>query len=403
MSRVRDQYEAYPYPARDPADEKRRLVTGSPSHPAEIDHFLFAGRRDWSQPFRVLVAGGGTGDGLVQLAQLMNTAGLACEIHYLDLSRAAREIAEARLRVRGISGVTFHTDSLLEAEALGRFDYIDCCGVLHHLPRPLDGFRALGRALAPGGGLGFMVYAPYGRSGVYPLQEAFDALFGTLSPEAKLAAAKSVLARVPAGHPFRLNPHLGDHRDSDAGLYDLLLHSQDIAFPVGPLLRTLEEAGLALTGFTQPALYDLDRLVDRDAQPADLSAADRMAVAEKLRGTIKVHVGYAVRTGEAEGRAADGRGADLVPHLKTGKPAETAAFVAKHGRLVVTTGGEKLDQPIAREAAPLIALIDGRRSLRDIATAARLDPILFGARWGAVHGALADWGLLLYSNWLRRK
>ena len=30
-ARVRDQYEAYPYPARDPRDEAKRLITGSPS------------------------------------------------------------------------------------------------------------------------------------------------------------------------------------------------------------------------------------------------------------------------------------------------------------------------------------------------------------------------------------
>jgi hypothetical protein len=67
--RVRAQYEAYPYPHRDPRDEAKRLITGSPSHPLEIDHYLFRGRRDWSRPFRALVAGGGTGDGTIMLAQ----------------------------------------------------------------------------------------------------------------------------------------------------------------------------------------------------------------------------------------------------------------------------------------------------------------------------------------------
>ncbi|PIP97862.1 MAG: methyltransferase, partial [Rhodobacterales bacterium CG18_big_fil_WC_8_21_14_2_50_71_9] len=31
-----------------------RLITGSPSDPAEIDTFVFGGARDWSQPFRAL-------------------------------------------------------------------------------------------------------------------------------------------------------------------------------------------------------------------------------------------------------------------------------------------------------------------------------------------------------------
>ncbi|MCB2159154.1 MAG: class I SAM-dependent methyltransferase, partial [Rhodobacteraceae bacterium] len=96
MSAVSEQYEAYPYPERDPADERRRLITGSPSHPLEMDHFLWGGARDWSKPFRVLTAGGGTGDALIQLAAVLTAAGKRYEITYLDLSRAARRIAEER-------------------------------------------------------------------------------------------------------------------------------------------------------------------------------------------------------------------------------------------------------------------------------------------------------------------
>ena len=64
---VHDQYEAYPYPARDPEDEAHRLITGSPSHILEIEHFIFAGGR--ASNLRALVAGGGTGDGAIMLAQ----------------------------------------------------------------------------------------------------------------------------------------------------------------------------------------------------------------------------------------------------------------------------------------------------------------------------------------------
>jgi len=39
------QYEAFPYPRRDPRDEARRLVVGSPGHLREIDYWVFGGRR----------------------------------------------------------------------------------------------------------------------------------------------------------------------------------------------------------------------------------------------------------------------------------------------------------------------------------------------------------------------
>lgn len=398
MSEVRTQYEAYPYPARDPGDERTRLVTGSPSHVLEVDHFVFQGVRDWSRPLRVLVAGGGTGDGLIQLAQQMKDAGRVADITYLDLSTASRAIAEERARVRGLDGIHFVTGSLLDAADHGTFDYIDCCGVLHHLPDPAEGFRALLATLAPGGGMGFMVYAPYGRAGVYPLQEAFGALYEGLAPEARLKAARRLVAALPEGHPFRANVNLGDHKDSDAGFYDLLLHSQDRAFDVAALVGMLEATGWHLSGFTLPALYDLARIT---GVPEHLDTVTRMAVAEKLRGTIKTHVGYAVRASEARGPA-KGTNRALVPHLKGARAADLARAVAQGQSPKLSFGGMNARLDLPREAARLITAVDGRRSLAEIAAATGTDPIGMGALWTRIERELADFGLLLYSSILRR-
>ncbi|MDQ2803390.1 MAG: methyltransferase, partial [Pseudomonadota bacterium] len=51
------QYEAFPYPKRDPRDEGRRLVVGSPGHLREIDHWIFGATRPASRPLAALVAG----------------------------------------------------------------------------------------------------------------------------------------------------------------------------------------------------------------------------------------------------------------------------------------------------------------------------------------------------------
>lgn len=78
------------------------------------------------------------------------------------------------------------------------FDYIDCCGVLHHLPDPAEGLRALLSVLAPGGGLGVMVYAPHGRTGVYMLQDALRLLAPAHDPPAaRLDVAKRVMRHLP--------------------------------------------------------------------------------------------------------------------------------------------------------------------------------------------------------------
>ncbi len=223
----------------------------------EIDHHVFGGKRDWSKPINVLVAGGGSGDGLIQIAQGLTDANRAYEITYVDLSISTRKIAEERAEIRGLKNITFITGSLLDAADYGSFDYIDCCGVLHHLEDTQAGFTALANALVDGGGLGFMVYAPYGRSGVYPLQDAFGMLTQDMKPEERLKFGQAAFERVPETHPFKRNELVGDHKDGDAGFYDLLLHSQDRATTVNELSGYLMGAGLELRSFTQPALYRL--------------------------------------------------------------------------------------------------------------------------------------------------
>ena len=69
LDEVRAQYEALPYPPRDPREEALRLIIGTPSHILEVNHYLFSGRLNFARPFRVLVAGGGTGDACIMLAQ----------------------------------------------------------------------------------------------------------------------------------------------------------------------------------------------------------------------------------------------------------------------------------------------------------------------------------------------
>jgi SAM-dependent methyltransferase len=400
---VRRQYEAFPYPARDPRDEARRLIEGSPSHPVEIDHFLFRGRRDWTRPFRALVAGGGTGDGLIMLAQKLADIGCPAEITYLDLSEASRAIAEARAAARGLE-TRFLSGDLLRAPELGRFDYIDCCGVLHHLPDPDAGFRVLAAALAPEGGIGLMVYAPYGRSGVYPLQDAFGRLFAGDDPAEKVRLARAALGTLPETHPFLRNTVLGDHLASDAGLHDLLLNARDRAYTVTELADALARAGLALVSLVEPARYDPLRYLPAGPEfrgrAAALDPVARMGVGEELAGNIKTHVAYAVAQGRAAETEARPNAPDLVPHLARVAGGRLAREIRARGGVTVTADGVPFRIDIPREAAPLIGRVDGRRSLREIA--GTQDWLAFAAAWAPVHRGLAGFNLLHYSMGARR-
>lgn len=396
MDPVKTQYEAYPYPPRDPADEKTRLITGSPSRVPEVDHYLFAGARDWSQPFRALVAGGGTGDGLVQLAQGLADAHCPAEIHYLDLSTAARAIAEARIAARGLTQVRFHTGSLLEAAPLGPFDYIDCCGVLHHLPDPEAGLRALRGALAPGGGMGLMVYGRYGRTGVYEIQEALRVLAppGETDLPDRVAAARKLLKTLPPTNRLRRNPFLGDHEGDDAALYDLLLHERDRAYGVPEVLALVEGAGLEVVGFLEPLRYEPDFYLQEPglrARAGELPQAARWELAEALAGNLHKHVFYVTEAGRAEAALAR-PGPAAIPVLEGLEAPALAKAIGAGKPLKGRLEGLAVEIPLPRAAAAAIGAIDGRKSFADLATGKDWEP--FWAGFEPVYRVLNGLGML---------
>lgn len=394
MDPVLTQYEAYPYPARNPADENKRLVTGSPSDPAEIEHFGFRGCRDWSTPLSVLVAGGGTGDALVMLAQKLADSRLAHEITYLDLSMASRKVAEARIAARGLESVRFVQGSLLDAGELGTFDYIDCCGVLHHLPDPQAGFDALAAALSPDGVLGAMVYAPLGRSGVYPLQAALRAMTGDKPPAAKVAIARQIIDGLPESHPFKTNTILGDHERGDAGLYDLLLHARDQPFTAAQVIDAVEAAGLHFASFLAPARYDPATWASGAMTPTGLDRSAAADLAEQLCGAMKSHVFYATRHRVKPVTPSP----DSVPRMRSLVPGRLAEQVARGKTMTLTRDGTRVPLVLPKNAAPIIRLLDGRRNLGAIAKSLRLDWLAFASTYHGIHKTLTGHGVLLYSR-----
>ncbi|HZS85454.1 MAG TPA: class I SAM-dependent methyltransferase [Stellaceae bacterium] len=391
--KVRAQYEAFPYPARDPKDEARRLVTGSPSHPLEIDHYIFAGRRDWSRPFRALVAGGGTGDGAVMLAQGLADRACPGEVVYLDLSAAARRIAEARARARGLGNIRFLTGSLHDAPALGPFDYIDCCGVLHHLAKPAAGLAALAAALEEEGGIGLMLYGELGRTGVYPVQAMLRRLCADAPDGEKLALARRLLRDLPASNWLKRNPLLSDHLSSEAGLYDLLLHSRDRAYRVGEVLDLLAGAGLRLVTFIEPLRYEpasylRDPALRRMAAALDPPA--RAAFAEELCGSLKNHVLYAVKASRADDSVARPDEPGTVPVLRDIDGGALARGMPAGGALDAEFGGVPVSFPLPPLAAAILARCDGRRSLEEIRAAlpGRPDWPAFKAQFDALYAVM---------------
>jgi len=369
-ARLAAQYEAYPYPQRDPREEAKRLIVGSPSHLREIDHWIFGARRPAGTPLRALMAGGGSGDGTLMLAQQMAWTGRPGEVVWLDRSAAAREVVEARAKLRGLTNIRFVSGSLLDLPelGLGEFDYIDCCGVLHHLPDPAAGLAALAGALAPGGGIGLMVYAPHGRTGVYMLQDALRLLAPDSEPPPdRVEAAKRLWKQLPETAWLRRNPWITDHIDGgDAGLYDLLLNPRDVAFTVPQMARLIEGAGLTLRCFVEPLRYDPDRYLNDPklrARTARLDPVARAALAEAITGNMGIHIAYCTRE---PAPLPDWENPAAIPVLRELDGPALAKGLPADGVLRVTFDGLRVGVPVPRLAAAILGQVDGRRSLGEI-------------------------------------
>lgn len=256
LPKVKSQYEALPYPPCNPEDERKRLVLTWLEDLPMINHYCFAGKQSFKNGFRALVAGGGTGDATIFLAEQLRAIGATnAEIVHLDMSEASTALARERARIRGLSNITWVNYSLLSLPALGlgKFDYINCSGVLHHLADPDLGLRALRSVLKDDGAIGLMLYATTGRTGVYQMQSLMRLVNDAQTEreaedQRKIANTRDLLGSLPPSNWFMRSQDLHhDHKLGDAGIYDLLLHSQDRSYTVGELFDWLGgEHGLHL-------------------------------------------------------------------------------------------------------------------------------------------------------------
>ena len=193
----------------------------------------------------------------------------------------------------GLANLELHQMPIEEAGTLGTsFDQIVCTGVLHHLVDPEVGLRALRDVLAPTGAIHLMVYASYGRFGVYLLQDFCRRLGVTPTPD-DIADLVSTLRELPMGHPLsHLLRNTPDFAHDDA-LADALLNPRDRSYTVPDVLRLVEGADLRFGRWVRQAPYRpqcgaLSEL-PHGRRIAALPEPEQFAAVELFRGTMTRH------------------------------------------------------------------------------------------------------------------
>lgn len=382
LQKVRELYEAFPFPLRRPAAESRSALPASRTDLlGKVNHHGFGGRRNFARGFRALVAGGGTGDAAIFLAAQLREAD--AEVVCLDFSRTSLAIARERAALRGLDRrIRWVHASILDLPALGlgRFDYVSCLGVLHHLADPDAGLRALAQALADDGAMALMVYGRYGRLDIYAVQELMRLLSGSERDlAAQLADLRHVLRGLSPVNPLlrgRSRQQLERLLEDEPNLVDTFLHCQDRAYSVPELYRLVEGAGLAAVSFTnftrtarieyEPEIYLADAALK--ARLSARPARERHAIAELLHGHMFTHAFYAARPGA---QPASFRDPDMVPYFLTAPGAEAAERLLREGAVRVRLSCH-LPVEVAPSPAALacLARVDGVTPLSAIWRAA---------------------------------
>lgn len=362
-------YTRHPYPPPVANLDRARDEWQDPNRHRAEHHLLWPGI-----PYRadldILIAGCGTWQAAKYAlcrpaARVVGIDVSATSVEHTEKLKKQYELANLDVRQLPIERI---------GELAQQFDLIVCTGVLHHLADPGAGLRALRGVLRPDGAMSLMVYAPYGRAGVYMLQE-YCRRVGVGTSEQDIRDLVSTLESLPQLHP--LVPVLRGSRDArhaDA-LADALLNPRDRSYSVPQLLDFIERNGLTLGRWYWQAPYlpqcGAIAATPHARQLATLLDREQFAAMELWRGTMSSHSVIVHRSDRANGDGKGFAGDGWLRHVpvrlpwtqvvQERLPAGAAAVLLNKSHQF-----HDLILPISVADKPFFDAIDGRRTIAEI-------------------------------------
>jgi SAM-dependent methyltransferase len=284
---VRAFYERHPYPPPVDSLEKYRQF-GQDRQKRRVDYHLFWPLRPYREDLSILIAGCGTSQAAKHAMRWP-----AAQVTGIDFSATSVRSTEELKRKYNLDNLQVRQLPIDQVNDLEMsFDQIICTGVLHHLADPDAGLRALRNMLKPDGAMHLMVYAPYGRTGIYMLQE-FCRRIGIHANDEEIRDLIAALTALPPGHPLEnLLREAPDFRQ-EAALADALLNPQDRSYSVPQLFDFIAKAGLTFGRWLKQAPYTAHcgvlTKIPQASRLAQLSFAEQYAAVELFRGTMIRH------------------------------------------------------------------------------------------------------------------
>jgi 2-polyprenyl-3-methyl-5-hydroxy-6-metoxy-1,4-benzoquinol methylase len=284
---VRDFYERMPYPAPLTSLDEHLEHYDNPDRRRALFHLMWPTERPRANQ-EILIAGCGTSQAARYALREPNA-----QITAIDISETSLGHTRKLQQKYELGNLELHHLSILDVQSLKKsFDQIVCTGVLHHLPDPDLGLQSLRSVLKPGGAMQIMVYASYGRTGIYMLQ-AYCKLLGICPSDQELQELAATLNCLPKDHPLTHLLHKGkDFRNPDA-LADALLHPHDRAYRVPQIHEWLENCGMSFGRWIEQAPYlahcGVVAKSPHATRLASLPPPLQHAAVELFRGTMVSH------------------------------------------------------------------------------------------------------------------
>ena len=259
---VREQYESSPYPMWIAAAHTfEQRIAPYDSISSQIRPAILDKKFKVDKP-RVLVAGCGTG---LQVSSLLSWD--VSSIDALDISANSLGYANMKYKQLGIQDINFiHGDLIQYCSSGQKYDVIECCGVLHHLPNPLIGLLSLVKALRENGIIKLAVYSSLARRSVLEAQALAEGL----------GYGKKDLNEIRKFRDFlfskSLHRDLGDRLSRFHDAYnlhmfrDLCFNGMETNYSIDQLSRLLAASGLRFAGFCLPK-FRLEHFCDAYPNP----------------------------------------------------------------------------------------------------------------------------------------
>jgi SAM-dependent methyltransferase len=367
---VQDFYERLPYPP--PIDSLEKYQRSwQDAQRRRADFHLHWPAVAYREERSILIAGCGTSQAAKHAMRWPNA-----QVTGIDFSATSVRCTEELKRKYNLSNLKLHQLPIERVSELGiSFDQIVSTGVLHHLANPDAGLAALHDVLNPDGAMHLMVYAPYGRTGIYMMQD-FCRRLGIQATDEGIRELIAALKLLPRGHPLEnLLREAPDFRH-EAALADALLHPQDRAYSVPELFNYLNTNGLTFGRWVRQAPYSVHcgvvAKLPQAARMAKMPLADQYAAVELFRGTTARHSFIAYRSDGCAPQLIDFGGDawfGYVPIRIEGTiciqerlPAGAAAVLINQ-----THTNTDLIMPIDATEKRMFDAIDGKRSIGEIA------------------------------------